>query len=198
MKKLALDFYSADVITVAKRLIGCYLVRELEEGTIIGRINEVEAYDGAIDKACHAYGGKRTVRNEPLFRAGGIAHVYFVYGMHNCLNVVSGVMDEPAAVLLRGIDIVQGADLAAFNRYGKRMEELTKAQIKNLSNGPGKLCSALSVDRTFDYEPLSGSRLYICGQIRDFQKLPVTVTASKRIGIDYAEETVDFLWRFTG
>lgn len=165
MKKLGLDFYSQAPLAVAQQLIGCYLVREQEEGQIIGRINEVEAYDSAIDKASHAYGGKRTIRNEPLFQAGGIAHVYFIYGMHNCLNVVTGQADDATAVLVRGIEIVQGIELAARNRYAKPLAELTKPQVKNLSNGPGKLCRALAVDRTFDYEPLLGDRLYICEQI---------------------------------
>ena len=197
MKKLGLDFYSQAPLAVAQQLIGCYLVREQEEGQIIGRINEVEAYDSAIDKASHAYGGKRTVRNETLFQAGGIAHVYFIYGMHNCLNVVTGQADDATAVLVRGIEIVQGIELAARNRYAKPLAELTKPQVKNLSNGPGKLCRALAVDRTFDYEPLLGDRLYICEQIDAHKKQVEKIIASKRIGIDYAEEAVDFLWRFT-
>ena len=198
MKKLAPAFYRHDALSVARNLIGCFLVRECDEGRIIGRINEVEAYDGVIDKACHAYDNKRTARNEPLFQSGGIAHVYFIYGMYNCLNVVTGLEDCAEAVLLRGIEIVEGLDLAAGNRYGTRAADLKKQQMKNLSNGPGKLCRALAVDRTFDYESLQGDRLYICEHIGRHSKDVHAIEASKRIGIDYAEEAVDFLWRFTG
>lgn len=198
MKKLDQKFYQKDVLHVAKELIGCFLVREFDGKRIIGRINEVEAYDGDIDKACHAYGDKRTKRNEPLFCEGGIAHVYFIYGMYNCLNVVTGKKDSASAVLLRGVEILEGLDLAISNRYGKRIDEITKAQQRNLSNGPGKLCRALDIDRTFDFESLLGDRLYICKEIGLHKKNVNQIEASKRIGIDYAEEAIDFLWRFTG
>lgn len=196
--KLNADFYHRPVLDVAPELIGCYLVSELPAGTIVGRINEVEAYDGNIDKASHAWGNKRTVRNEPMFRAGGIAHVYFIYGMHYCLNVVTGPKDEASAVLIRGVELVEGIPLACTHRYDKPFPDASRAQIKNLSNGPGKLCRAMGIDRTYDYEPLDGSRLYICSQVGQWTRRAGEIAASKRIGIDYAEEAVDFLWRFTG
>ena len=198
MKKLDPEYYRDNALSVAQKLIGCFWVRECGAGRIIGRINEVEAYDGAVDKACHAYGNKRTPRNEPLFRGGGIAHVYFIYGMYNCLNVVTGSEDCPEAVLLRGVEVVDGLELATQNRYSKNAAEVTRQQMKNLSNGPGKLCRALAVDRTFDYESLQGDRLYICEEIGKYTRKVTAIEASKRIGIDYAEEAVDFLWRFTG
>ena len=198
MKKLDPEFYRDSVLSVAQKLVGCFLVRACDGGRIIGRINEVEAYDGAMDKACHAYGNKRTARNEPLFRGGGIAHVYFIYGMYNCLNVVTGAKDHPEAVLLRGVEIVEGLERAARNRYGRSAGELTRQQMKNLANGPGKLCRAMAVDRTFDYESLQGDRLYICERIGGWARMVSAVESSKRIGIDYAEEAADFLWRFTG
>lgn len=154
MKKLDKVFYLDNVLSVAQKLIGCFLVRESNKGRIIGRINEVEVYDGSLDKACHAYGNKRTRRNEPLFSSGGIAHVYCIYGMYYCLNVVTGKEDNPEAVLIRGIEILEGQELAAFNRYRKSMEELGGPAKKNISNGPGKLCMALAIDGTFDYESL--------------------------------------------
>ncbi|MEX3018055.1 DNA-3-methyladenine glycosylase [Kluyvera sp. STS39-E] len=198
MKKLDLHFYAADAVTVAQQLIGCYLVRDSDAGRIIGRINEVEAYISTIDKASHAWGNKRTVRNEPMFRTGGIAHVYFIYGMYNCLNVVTGPDGDASAVLIRGVEIVSGTDIAAQNRHDKDFADLSRAQQKNLSNGPGKLCRALNIDRTFDFHPLTGEELYICEAIETFDKTVTEIAASKRIGIDYAEEAVDFLWRFTG
>lgn len=198
MKKLDQVFYCDTALCVARNLIGCFLVREWGEERIIGRINEVEAYGGAMDKACHAYGGKRTARTEPLYRCGGVAYVYCIYGMYNCQNVVTGKQGEPEAVLLRGIEIEKGRDQAARNRYGKKFDELTERQRNNLSNGPGKLCRALAVDGTFNFEPLQGKRLYICEQIDNHAKAVSAIQASKRIGIEHTEEAVDFLWRFTG
>jgi DNA-3-methyladenine glycosylase (3mg) len=198
MKKLSPRFYADAVLTVARKLVGCFLVRELAEGRIVGRINEVEAYDGAIDKACHAFGDRRTARNEPLFRNGGIAHVYLIYGRYYCLNAVTGKESAPAAVLLRGIEVLESLDMATGNRYGKSPAELTKQQRKNLTNGPGKLCCALAIDRLFDLEPLDGDRLYICEQIGGRRKSVSTIRESVRIGIDYAEEAKLFPWRFTG
>lgn len=198
MKKLSQRFYVDNVLAVARELIGCFLVREFPEGRIIGRINEVEAYDGAIDKACHSYGNKRTARNEPLFRSGGIAHVYFIHGRYYCLNTVTGKENAPASVLLQGIEVLEGLDLAARHRYGGSPEELTKQQRKNLTNGPGKLCCALAIDRSFDYEPLDGNTLYICEHIGKHRKDVSVIQESARIGIDHAEEAKDFPWRFTG
>ncbi len=198
VRKLEPLFYARPVVEVAQDLIGCYLVRDLPEGRIIGRINEVEAYEGATDKASHAWGDRRTVRNEPMYCAGGIAHVYFVYGMHHCLNFVTGPQDEASAVLIRGLEIVSGHELVAQNRYGRGYNELTKMQRRNMTNGPAKLCQALQIGLDFDYEPLNGERLFAASQIACWQREAGEITASKRIGIDYAEEAVDFLWRFTG
>ncbi len=198
MKKLEKDFYLDEVTAVARKLVGCFLVRQTEGGRIIGRINEVEAYDGRLDKACHAYGHKRTKRNEPLFQKGGLAHVYLIYGRYYCLNVVTGNAGEPAAVLIRGAEILEGRELAAGNRYRQSWAELTDRQMKHLADGPGKLCLAMAVDKSFDFEPLDGRRLYVCREIGRFTRSVAGLKAHRRIGIEYAEEARDFLWRFTG
>lgn len=198
MKKLPGEFFLQDTLAAARSLIGCYLVRPTEQGTIVGRINETEAYIGPDDRACHGYGNRRTPRNEALFAAGGIAYVYFIYGMHYCLNAVTGPEGVPCAVLIRGAEIVEGLDIAAARRYGRPPEELTPAQRKNLSNGPGKLCAAFDIDRGMNGESLRGNRLFLCDSFGGRQKHAGEITASKRIGIDYAGEARDYLWRFTG
>ncbi|MDR1116668.1 MAG: DNA-3-methyladenine glycosylase [Oscillospiraceae bacterium] len=194
--KLAEEFYLQDTLTVARDLIGCYLVRRDKNGTVVGRITETEAYIGAVDKACHAYPNKLTPRTAPLFAAGGIAYVYLVYGMYHCLNVVTEREGAPCAVLIRGADVVYGEELAARSRYGRDLRELSARQLQNMSNGPGKLCRALAVDLGFNRESLLGGRLFIADSYNGSNKYVRQITAGKRIGIDYAEEARDFLWRF--
>lgn len=102
MEKLTRDFYNRDTVTVARDLLGNYLVRVLDGETLVCRITETEAYVGRCDKACHAYGYKRTARTETLFAKPGTAYIYLIYGMYNCLNFVTEPEGEPAAVLIPG------------------------------------------------------------------------------------------------
>ncbi|MBQ2895194.1 MAG: DNA-3-methyladenine glycosylase, partial [Oscillospiraceae bacterium] len=152
---------------------------------------------GAIDKACHAYGYRKTQRNATMFGPPGHAYLYLIYGMHTCLNFVTNGEGEPDAVLLRGLEIVEGRDTVCRLRYGKNWEELTAYQRKNFLNGPGKCCQALSLDTSLDGLDLLGDDLYICRPVEGETPPPFRIRAGKRIGIDYAEEAVDFPWRFT-
>lgn len=190
MMKLKKDFYTRDAITVAKELLGKFLVREINSHTLVSMITETEAYT-SYDKACHAYNYNMTPRTSTLFKEGGIAYVYFTYGMYNMLNVVADKKGEPAAVLIRGLKPLKDIEYMSILRYNKSYENLSKYQINNFTNGPGKLCMAYSVDRNLNGEDLSGNTLYITEgeKITDFK-------TGKRIGIDYAEEAKDFLWRF--
>lgn len=190
MRKLSKNFYKRDALVVAKELLGKYLVREINGHTLISMITETEAYK-SNDKACHAYNYNLTPRTSTMFKEGGIAYVYFTYGMYHCFNVVTDKEGEPSAVLIRGIEPVSDIEYMSVLRYKKPYSELTKYQTKNFSNGPGKLCMAYSIDRTLDGENLMGNTLYITeGQkVQNFK-------TSKRIGIDYAEEAKDYLWRF--
>lgn len=190
MKKLNKNFYKRDALVVAKELLGKYLVREINGHTLISMITETEAYK-SNDKACHAYNYNLTPRTSTIFKEGGIAYVYFTYGMYHCFNVVTDKEGEPSAVLIRGIEPISDIEYMSVLRYKKPYSELTKYQRKNFSNGPGKLCMAYSIDRTLNGENLMGDTLYITqGQnIQNFK-------TSKRIGIDYAEEAKDYLWRF--
>ncbi len=180
-----------DTLTVAKELLGKYIVRNINNNVMCMKITETEAYIGAIDKACHAYGGKRTSRTETLYNMGGCAYVYMIYGMYFCLNVVTEKQDVAAAVLIRGGEPVENLDYMSNLRYGKNYNELSKYQIKNFSNGPGKLCKAMGIDKELNNADLMCDSLYITlgEEITEFK-------TGKRINIDYAQEAKDFLWRF--
>jgi len=123
---------------VARDLLGKSLVRVLSGRRVSGIITETEAYDGMQDLACHARVGK-TKRNAVMFGLAGHAYVYFTYGMHWCLNVVSGAQDYPAAVLIRAIEPQEGLDIIAINRG--------KFARKNWTNGPAKLTQALQINQ---------------------------------------------------
>lgn len=185
----------------AQNLLGKYLVRRLEGETLVCRITETEAYIGRCDKACHAYNYRKTDRTATLFMEPGHAYVYFIYGMHHCLNFVTEPEGEPAAVLIRGLEAVAGRETMSCLRYGKPFSELTAYQRKNFLNGPGKLCKALALTRTDDRTDLTGNTLFVCDSLADIGlpcPAPVreTICSGPRIGVDYAEEARDFPWRF--
>lgn len=201
MARLERCFYERDTREVAQALLGCYLVRELDGERLACRITETEAYIGRLDKACHAYGGRRTARTAPLFAGPGHAYVYLIYGMYHCLNLVTEPAGEPAAVLVRGGDPVLGLDKMAELRYGRAYAALSAPQRRGLMNGPGKLCKALSVTREENFADLTGPTLYLVSDPEDLglppqHPAPGRIRATKRIGIDYAEEAADFLWRY--
>lgn len=192
MEKLTREFYDRDTLTVARELLGQHLVRVVDGERLVCRITETEAYIGRCDKACHAYGYRRTARTETLFARPGTAYIYLIYGMYHCLNFVTEPEGEPAAVLIRALEAVSGAESLARLRYQKPLDELTPYQRKNFLNGPGKLCKALSLDRSHNGLDLTGVTLYV---VRSGET-PGTVHSGPRVGIDYAEEAVDFPWRF--
>lgn len=187
------DFYQRDALSVAKEILGDYLVREVDGRKIKAIIVETESYIGASDKACHAYNYKKTERTKPLFEEGGIAYVYLIYGLYHCLNIVTNIKDEPEAVLIRAIEPIDNLDYLSNVRFNKSYDELTKTQKKNLTNGPSKLCTALNITKKENYmEFYKEGSLYIeSNPDKNFEIVETT-----RIGIDYAEEAKDFPWRF--
>lgn len=200
MARLDENFFLQDTVRAAQALLGRYLVRVDGGETMVCRITETEAYVGAIDKACHAYGGRRTKRTETLYAAPGTAYVYLIYGMYSCLNFVTGPIGEASAILIRGGVPVYGGDGAARRRFGLPMEEMSAYQRKNFLNGPGKLCKGLAIDRTLNSLPLGSETLYLAYDLPELG-LPerpgdLPFHMGKRVGIDYAEEAVDFPWRF--
>lgn len=200
MARLAEKFFLRDTVETARDLLGRYLVRQADGEIMIGRITETEAYVGAVDKACHAYGGRRTARTEILYAAPGTAYVYLIYGMYCCLNFVTEPEGVASAVLIRGCAPVYNADAMARHRFGIPAAEMTPYQRKNFLNGPGKLCKALSIDRSLNGLPLGDDRLYLVDELPEYGLSPhppvPPVHVGKRIGIDYAQEAVDFPWRF--
>jgi len=185
--KLPRDFYTRpNVLHVARDLLGKLLVVPNRNGKrVSGRIVEVEAYRGPQDRAAHSYGGRRTRRTEPMYGVGGTAYVFFVYGMYYQFNVVTGAAETPHAVLIRAVEPVEGIELMRKRRHGQ--------PDHNLTNGPGKLCIALGIDRKLDAADLLGKDVWI----EEGEKISRSQIASgPRIGIDYAEEWIDKPWRF--
>ena len=190
--KLDRKFYSRDTLILAKDLLGKIIVHNTGSTILKGKIVETEAYLGVIDKAAHVYGGKKTKRVMPMYGMPGTAYVYLIYGMYYCFNIVAKEEGVPEAVLIRGIEPIEGIDQMAINRFGKVYAELSNYQKKNLSNGPGKLCIALNIDKSHNQEDLCGDRLYLeSGKDKDFEIVETT-----RIGIDYAEEAKEWPYRF--
>ncbi len=203
MAKLDRDFYDRDTLTVARDLLGKYLVRYREGKNLVGRVVETEAYIGRMDKACHAYGYRRTPRTETLFAPPGTAYIYLIYGMYCCLNFVTEPEGEPCAVLLRAVEPRAGGDEMARLRFGCAAAEMTAYQRKNFLNGPGKVCKGLSLSREQNGLDLTGDELFLTDSLSDLglppcpgDEKPLKIKVDKRVGIDYAEEAVDFPWRF--
>lgn len=178
-------FYARPVLTVARQVIGKLLVSESEEGVTRGRIVESEAYRGPSDRAAHSFGGRRTPRTEAMFGPPGHAYVFFVYGMHWHFNLVTGRTGEPHAVLVRAIEPIDGTALMSARRG-------MQGDLRNLANGPGKLCEAFAIDRD-DYaaDLCKAGRLYLVDG-----PAPKKIGRSERIGVDYAGAWARKKWRF--
>ena len=192
MKKLDRDFYLRDPLTIAKELLGKQLVHETQDFRVIGKIVETEAYVGPEDKACHAYGLRRTKRNEIMYHEGGFSYVYLIYGMYYCFNVVTEQKDRPSAVLVRAVEPVDGLEYMSKLRYGIDLPTLSLSQRSGMCNGPGKLCMSMGIGKSENGLDLYGNTLYIY----DSHNEPFSIKSSPRINIDYAEEYKDKPWRF--
>lgn len=185
--RLPREFYlRPNVLIVARDLLGKLLVVPgPNDERVSGKIVEVEAYRGPEDRASHAYGGRRTKRTETMYRAGGVAYVYFVYGMYFQFNVVSGVEDTPHAILVRALEPVEGIETMRARRHAHKDH--------NLTSGPGKLCIAMGIDRDLNGADLLGDRVWL----EEYEKIsPRRISRGPRIGIDYAEQWIDRPWRF--
>lgn len=187
-KKLNRDFYTReDTLQIARELIGKILVVPDHKGLrVSGKIVETEAYLGAPDKAAHSYQNRRTKRTEVMFSIGGTVYVFFVYGMYYQFNVVAGVEGVPHAILIRAVEPLENIELMRTRR-GKPMPDT------NLTNGPGKLCIALGLDKSFNGEDLLGNKVWLEYGEKVSEK---QIAAGTRIGIDYAEEYAAKPWRF--
>jgi DNA-3-methyladenine glycosylase len=168
------DVLAGGVLDVAPRLLGAVLTHRTEDGTVAVRLTEVEAYDGPNDPGSHAHNG-RTRRNQVMFGPPGHLYVYFTYGMHHCANVVVGTEGDPAAVLLRAGEVVDGVELAQQRR--------SRTSWRDLARGPARLCQALGVDLSHNGADLGDGPL----------TLAVTETSGPRVGLRRA---ADRPWRF--
>ncbi len=185
--RLKQEFYQKDAVQTAKDLLGKVIVRKYNGTTIKVKIVETEAYCGAEDKASHAHNNKKTKRTAPMFKKGGHSYIYLIYGMYYCLNVVTAAENSPHAVLIRGVEPLEGLNLIKENR------QIKSSKTEDLTNGPGKLSQALKIDKNFDgINLIKNKNLYIIdGETEEFE-----IDSSTRVNIDYAEEYKDKKWRF--
>lgn len=207
--RLPRAFFTRDGITLARELLGKILVHETPVGTIRGFITEVESYMGEQDKGSHTYGGRRTERTEPMYHMGGTSYVYLIYGMYSCMNIAAMTDGIPQAVLLRSVVPVDSESETRMIQL--RLEQLNRKQVKrnlqpytletcpasikkHLADGPGKLCIAMGITRRDNDVDMVGSESFYVTE--GVAVAPEKIKAGKRIGIDYAEEAADYLWRF--
>ena len=200
-KKLPCSFYLRPTLIVAKDLLGKYLVRQLGQIMLIGKIVEVEAYLGEKDPASHAYRGK-TTRNEVMFKNGGHLYVYFTYGMHFCANIVTEEEGIGHAVLLRAVEPIKGIEVMKRKRKFTRQKDppdswrassgqaSDEMDYRMLTNGPAKLCQAFGIERTENGTDLLGSVIFLS----EGEKTPPSyIVSTTRIGITNGSEKK---WRF--
>lgn len=186
-QRLNRAFFRRDSVTVARALLGRELVRLDHRGErLCGVIVETEAYLGVEDKAAHAFGGRRTARNESMYAQAGTSYVYFTYGMHHCFNVVCGEKDEPVAVLLRALEPTQGIEKMTQRRQHRRRR--TPVRPTDLCSGPAKLCQALEIDRSLDGVDLCANDQLFIEPSRSRHVAASEIIASPRIGVAYAQE----------
>ena len=174
MGVLPKKFYNRNTLIVAQELLGCFLVRRFADGTASRYlITETEAYRGLDDLASHASRG-RTGRNAVMFGPPGRIYIYLVYGLHHMLNIVTGKEDYPAAVLIRG---------------GEKRPETAL-------NGPGKLTRHLGIGQAFNGLPIYTKKHGLFIEGREQAISPRSIKRRPRVGVDYAGEDKDKLWRF--
>jgi DNA-3-methyladenine glycosylase len=188
IKKLSPDFYRrSNVLQIAKDLLGKIIVTKWNGIITSARIVETEAYAGAIDKASHAYGAKRTKRNEIMYAHGGVAYVYLCYGIHHLFNVVTHTEETPHAILIRAGEPVKGID-EMLKRTGKKKLDNT------LTRGPGNFSKALGIYTAHSGQSLFSKQLFIADD--GFRYERKEIHASPRIGVDYAGKDAVLPYRF--
>ncbi|HWN83079.1 MAG TPA: DNA-3-methyladenine glycosylase [Candidatus Udaeobacter sp.] len=202
-------FLARPTLELARRLLGMRLVRSVDGQRLAGLIVETEAYIGEEDLACHAAAGL-TARNAVMYGPPGHAYVYFVYGMHHCLNVVTERRHSPAAILIRALEPESGIAAMAERRHlagplaaelaglgGLSEPALAAARVRpgrvlrSLCAGPGRLCQALAIDRTLNGTNMRGAELRL-----EHGRTPGKIVTTPRVGIDYAGPWRRKPWRF--
>lgn len=226
-KRLPREFFMTDALVLSQALLGKIMVHRTPYGTVRGIITETEAYMGVEDKGSHTYMGRRTERTEPMFHIGGTSYVYFIYGMYNCMNITAGEAEIPQAALIRAVEPADEASREIMEKLRvqklsrrKKAQEHTDAQSacipdksakdqpgrdkgaqlpssvrKHLADGPGKLCIAMDITKKDNDVDMAESEDFFLTEGIEVEE--AQIEKGKRIGIDYAEEAADYLWRFT-
>lgn len=186
--KLNREFYlDRDVVSLARQLLGKVIYTRFSPGLTAGIITETEAYAGIKDRASHAFGGKRTARTEVMFSEGGISYVYLCYGIHSLFNVVTGIRDEPHAVLIRAVFPLTGI------KWMEKRRGISHTN-RSFSNGPGSLSKALGIHFSHTGTSLSGNKIWLSDEgIRIAES---QIKCSSRIGVEYAKEDALLPYRF--
>jgi len=188
VKKLPLSFYrQPDVVALARSLPGKYFFSNIDGHLCGGIIAETEAYAGVIDRASHAYNGRRTARTETMYLVGGCSYVYFTYGMHHLVNIVTAGKDIPHAILIRGIIPTEGIEIQKLRRK-------IPTGGKQLTNGPAKVCQALGITLQHNAISLTGNMLWIADD--GFVPQEEQIFATTRVGVEYAGEDSRLPYRF--
>jgi DNA-3-methyladenine glycosylase len=188
MSKLPFSFYQNEVVTdLAVQLLGKQLFTFTNGALTGGTIVETEAYNGIMDKASHAYGGRFTNRTEVMYAAGGLSYVYLCYGIHHLFNVVTGLKGNPQAVLIRGLEPVVGVEVMMQRRNMSTLKP-------NLTAGPGALAKALGIDRNLNAKDLSGDEIWI--EDRGIVFPENDIVSAPRIGVAYAQDHALLPWRY--
>lgn len=186
--KIQKSFYIRDdVVLIAKELLGKYLYSFIDGKLTGGVITETEAYVGITDRASHSYGNKRTKRTKVMYQEGGTAYIYLCYGMYSLFNVVTNKQDIPDAILIRGLYPTDGINTMFLRTNNKN-------NIKELTNGPGKLSRALGLHFKLSGSDLTGNKIWL--EDRGIKISKNEIITSKRIGIDYAGEDAKLPYRF--
>jgi DNA-3-methyladenine glycosylase len=188
VKKLGAEFYQRkDVVKIAKELLGKILVTNWKGVTTSGRIVECEAYAGVIDKASHAWGGRRTGRNEIMYGKAGYTYVYLCYGIHHLFNVVTNSPGIPHAILVRALDPIDGVEKMLRRTNKKKLDH-------TLTRGPGNVSKSLGIQTKHSGISLLGDRIFITDDGGKYTKMEIA--SSPRIGIDYAGDDALLPYRF--
>ncbi|MES2652369.1 MAG: DNA-3-methyladenine glycosylase [Bacteroidota bacterium] len=188
MAKLPYSFYQQeDVVSLAIQLLGKQLFTRIDGKVTSGIIVETEAYNGITDKASHAYGNRFTPRTATMYETGGLTYVYLCYGIHHLLNVVTGIKDNPQAVLIRGIEPLEGLETMLERRNMLHL-------APRITAGPGSVAKALGIDKALNAKDLLGDEIWIEDNMIKTQ--PELIVSSPRVGVDYSEDHALLPWRF--
>jgi DNA-3-methyladenine glycosylase len=189
--RLPIDFYlQTDVVAVARQLIGKVLVTQFNGQRTSGLITETEAYRAPDDRACHAYGNRRTPRTSVMFEEGGRAYIYLCYGIHHLFNVVTAPEGMAHAVLIRAIQPIDGMDIMMQRRKKDKVSA-------HLTTGPGAMAQALGLTTAHTNQSFSHPDSPIWLEYPDATvDSPFLIGVGRRIGVEYAAECADWPWRF--